>query len=126
VAEPSLALQKALLSGLSTISAPTYSAVAQGTPYPYVTVDRMVAARIPFLESRKQERFVFLTVWSETKGHEEVLRIMGEIDAALHGVSFTLDTGRMISIQVEDLSTDRDADDVTFRGTVTLRVLTEH
>ena len=126
MAEPSLALHKALLAALNPISASVFDGVPQGASFPYVTLDRTVLDRLPYLTARKQERFTFLTIWSEVKGQQQVLQIMGEIDALLDGASLTLDTGRVVLIQVDSASTDRDADTVTFRGSVVLRVITEH
>ena len=127
MAEPGRALHKALFARLSSeLSCAVYDAVPQTTAYPYVTLDTEVSNNFDFLTSRKQERFHFLTVWSESKGQEEIKGIFGEIDAALDGYSFTLDTGTVVSVLVDGTSTRRDADNVTFSGTVILRIVTEH
>ena len=127
MAEPGLALHKALLARLdANLSVPVWDAVPQRSAFPYVTIDTSISTNIDHLVERKDERFVFLNVWSETRGQEEVLSIMGQIDAALHNASLTLDTGRVARILVERKFTQRDADDVTFQGQVTLRIITEH
>jgi hypothetical protein len=126
VADPSLALHKALLARMSSLTVPVFDAVRQGQAYPYVTVDYSIAGEVNHLRERLDERFVYLTVWSETRGQEEVLRIIGEIDALLDGAKLSLDTGTAVSIKVDRKATQRDADNVTFMGTVTLRVLTKH
>lgn len=126
MAEPALALHEALFAQLLTLSTPVYDGVPQDTAYPYITIDSSVAANIDHLVERMQERFVYLNVWSESRGQEEVLRIIGEIDALLHGADLTLDTGTVVSVRVDQTSTRRDADNVTFMGSVTLRVITKH
>ena len=127
MADPSLALHKALLARLQDgCSCEVYDAVPQGAAYPYVTLDSEVSNNYDFLSARKDERFHFLTVWSESRGQEEIKRIFTQIDAALAGYEVTLDTGSIVSILVDSTSTRRDADNVTFQGTAILRVVTEH
>src|SRR5690606_10310571 len=125
-ADPGLALHKALYAALGDLSCPVHDGVSQGTPFPYVTLDASTSGNMDFLASRLDERFVYLHVWSEVRGQEEVLRIMGEIDALLHGRHLPLDAGRVVSISVDQKSPTRDADGVTFMGRVTLRILTTH
>lgn len=126
MAEPSLALQKSLLAALSGLSCEVYDGVPQNAAFPYVTLDGDLSTQVNALVERKSEHYPTLTVWSQARGKEEVLRIIGEIDAAVDGASLTLDTGRAVHVKVESTSTRRDADNVTFGGTVTLRIITEH
>lgn len=125
--EPGLALHKAILATLKDgLSVPVYDAVPQGTPFPYVTVDTSITANADALVERIDERFIFLNVWSQVRGQEEVLSIIGEIDRLMHNNKLELDHGYVVSIQVDRKMTRRDADNVTFQGQVTLRVLTHH
>lgn len=127
MADPGLALHKALLAALdAALTVDVWDAVPQGSAYPYVTVDTSMAANADYLTSRKDERFVFLSIWSETRGQEEVLSIIGQIDAAMSGATLTLDTGRVVRVWIDRKSTQRDADNVTFMGQVVLRIITEH
>lgn len=127
MADPGLALHKALLAALdAALTVDVWDAVPQDSAYPYVTLDTSIASNADYLTVRKDERFVFLNVWSETRGQEEVLSIIGQIDAAMSGVALTLDTGRVVRVWVDRKSTQRDADNVTFMGQVTLRIITEH
>lgn len=128
MADPGLALHKELLAQLRDgCSCAVYDALpTTGAAYPYVTLDTEVANNFDFLNTRKQERFHFLTVWSERRGQEELKRIFGEIDTALAGARLQLDTGSVVSVLVDGTSTRRDADNVTFQGTVILRIVTEH
>lgn len=125
--EPGLALHKAILATLKDgLSVPVYDAVPQGASFPYVTVDTSITANADALVERIDERFIFLTVWSQVRGQEEVLSIIGEIDRLMHNNKLELDHGYVVSIQVDRKMTRRDADNVTFQGQVTLRVLTHH
>lgn len=126
MAEPGKALHKALFAKLGALSTPVYDAVPQGTAYPYITIDMSAASNMDALVERTQERFVYLNVWSESRGQEQVLGIIGDIDAALHNVRLTLDTGTVVSVRVDQTATRRDADNVTFMGSVTLRIITQH
>lgn len=126
MAEPSLALHKALFAALGGLSTPVYDGVPQGAALPYITLDTSISGSVNHLVERVDERFVFLTIWSEARGQEEVLRIAGDIDAALDGADLSLDTGSVVSVQVDRISTRRDADNATFSGQVTLRVVTQH
>lgn len=126
MAEPTKALHKALLAALdSACSCPVYDAVPHGATMPYVTLNTMIASNIDHLGERHDERFVFLSIWSESRGQAEVLGIIGEIDS-LHDSSLSLDTGSVVSVRVDEKATQRDSDNVTFQGTVVLRVLTSH
>ena len=91
-----------------------------------MTVDTSITSNADALVERIDERFVFLNVWSQVRGQEEVLSIIGEIDGLMHNNKLELDDGYVVSIQVDRKMTRRDADNVTFQGQVTLRVLTHH
>jgi hypothetical protein len=131
MADPGLALHKALIVALADITdggqdVEVYDAVPQGASLPYVTLDFSVSNRADLLNDRRDDRFVYLNVWSEVRGQEQVLRILGELDSRLHQASLPLDTGRVAWSHVEQKLTQRDADNVTFMGRMTLRVVTEH
>lgn len=127
MSDPSLALQQALYQRLSAeLSCPVYDAVPQDTAFPYVTLDYEVATNRDFLASRLDERFLYLSVWSQYPGQAEVKRLMGEIDAAVHGKSLPLTTGQSTRISVRRKSTNREPDGRTYQGQVVLQVLTPH
>lgn len=131
MAEPGLALHKALLAHLGSLevdsaSIPVYDAVPQGAAMPYVTVDFSISSRADHLVERRDERLVYFNVWSEQRGQAEVLKILGALDALLHRADLTLDTGHAAYTLVESKSTRRDTDNVTFMGRLTLRVMSEH
>lgn len=128
MSEPSAATQKALYTALSAALSPikVYDAVPQGAAYPYVVINNTEIVTADFLGSRKDERMVYLSVWSQYRGQKEVLDILADIDAALHRTALTLETGRMVQCFVADKGTSRDSDNLSFQGRVKLRIITQH
>jgi len=127
MSDPSLPLQKAIYTALTNaLSCGVYDSVPQGAAYPYVVMDREEAIDADYLSNRKDERFLYLSVWSRYHGQKEVKEIMADIDAALHRQKLAMDSGRMVICYVQRKTTVRDSDNLTFQGAVTLRVLTEH
>jgi hypothetical protein len=78
------------------------------------------------INSRRDERFFYLNVWSTWPGQKEVLDILAEIDTALHRKKLTMSTGRWVRSFVERKATSRDTDGKTYMGRATVRVITEH
>lgn len=124
--DPAAAVQKAVYEALQSISADVYDYVNQETEYPYVVIDTQGSMNDDPLDSRRDERYMLLSVWSRYKGQKEVLDIMTEIDTALHNKSLPMDTGTMVICRVLDKDTTRDSDNETFMGRVKLRIVTEH
>lgn len=128
---PTLALHKAIyaaLSGMTVngVDVPVLDAVSQEQAFPYVTIDTHRSSQMDALVEKRDDRYVFLSVWSETRGQEEVIRIMAELASRLDRVRLSLDNGFVRHMSVYDVQTRRDADNVTFQGTVILRAMTEH
>lgn len=127
MADPSFALQVALFDRLELeVSCPVYDSVPMNADFPYVSLDYEISTNTDPLASRRDIRFFYLSVWSDFKGQEEVKRLMAEIDAATHERPLPLTTGRVVSIRVERKQTNREPDGVTFMGSVTLRIITQH
>jgi hypothetical protein len=94
---------------------------------PYVSIDREISANASPISGRKREqRLVYLSVWSDAHGQAEVKRILGEVVAALDERRLPLTVGRAVSVRVEQADAQRDADGVTYQGSVTVRVITTH
>jgi hypothetical protein len=128
MSDPSLATQKAIFEALSSGLSPVkvYSAVPQGTSYPYVSMDSMVTMPDDPLAKRRDERILYLSVWSRYHGNKEVQQIMTSIYNLLHQVRLPMDTGRMVKCFVKSRVCRRESDNLTFQGAVVLRVITEH
>lgn len=134
MSDPSAAVQKAVYAALAASGAitrggsdvPVYDHVPEGTAKPYVVLESMISAAADYLSNRKDDRLLYLSVWSTYRGQAEVLDIMEQIDAALADARLTLETGALIRCQVAQKRTVRDIDMVTFQGQVTLRLMTAH
>jgi hypothetical protein len=128
MADPSVALQEALFARLEAeVSCPVYDGAPMDSPMPYVSFDREISTNSSPISGRKREqRLIYLSVWSDAHGQAEVKRIIGEIVAALDERKLTLTVGRAVSVRVEQADAQRDADGVTYQGSITVRVITTH
>lgn len=127
MADPGAALQKAVLGALSAgLSVPVYDAVPQGAAFPYVSLDSTVTDSADFLRERLDDTFMYINAWSESRGQEHVLRLIGEINSLLNGQTLVLDDGVMVSMRVVSKAARRDADNVTYMGNVTLRIRVQY
>lgn len=127
MAEPTLALQTALLAAVKgVVTVDVWDAVPQDTAYPYITLDTMNVSNEDLLGGyRIDRRFVYLNIWSRAYGQAEIMTIMGQIDT-LNETVITLSTGNMVSLRVDRKTTVREPDNLTFMGQVMLRIITTH
>lgn len=128
MADPSVALQEALFARLvAEVSCPVHDGAPMNTPKPYVSIDREVSTNIrPISGRRREQRLIYLSVWSDAIGQAEVKRINGEIINALDERKLPLAAGRAVSVRVEQADAQRDADGITYQGSITVRVITTH
>lgn len=128
MADPSLALQEAIFARLKAeVSCPIYDGADINTPMPYVSIDREISVNSSPISGRKREtRLLYLSVWSDAVGQAEVKRINGEVIAALDERRLPLEVGRAVSVRVEQADAQRDADGITYQGSITVRVITTH
>jgi hypothetical protein len=128
MADPSFALQVALFDRLEAevVSCPIYDHVPMNAPFPYVTIGTEISTNDDALASRREIRLIYLAVWSDFEGQEQVKLLMAEIDAALHERPMPLTTGRVVSIRVIRKQAIPEPDGVTYQGSVTLRIITQH
>ena len=128
MADPSVALQVALYELLtSALTVPVHDSVPEDTPYPYVVIDSEISSNASPLSGKKRDdRLLYLSVWSDYQGQSEVKRINAEIAQALDGIKLPLSTGRAVAIRVLRTSSNREPDGRTYMGAVTLRIITQH
>lgn len=128
MADPSVALQEALFARLEAeVSCPVHDGAPMDSPMPYISFDREISTNISPIAGRKREqRLIYLSVWSDAHGQAEVKRINGEIIAALNERPLPLEVGRAVSVRVEQADAQRDADGVTYQGSITVRIITTH
>lgn len=128
MADPSVALQEAMFARLDAeVSCPIFDGAPMDTDMPYVSFDREISTNIsPIAGRKRQQRLIYLSVWSDAHGQAEVKRILGEVVAALDERRMPLTVGRAVSVRVEQADAQRDADGVTYQGSVTVRVITTY
>lgn len=130
MADPAFALQVALIdvlsAGLEPLGCPVYDGAPLDTPRPYVSLDSEISNEADFLNSRMDHRFLYLSVWSDFKGQQEVKQLMAVIDNLLTGRRLTLTTGHVAGLQVLRKQSQREPDGETYQGAVTLRIYTQH
>ena len=116
------------LTGTSGQNVPVYDGIApQGSRYPYVILDGQAMTSDDPLASRRDMRFVYLSVWSTYRGQMEVHQILGQAYELLHEERLPMADGyRMVRIRVTRQQTSRDADEATYMGTLTLEARIEH
>ncbi len=126
--DPSVALQEAMFARLEAeVSCPVFDGAPMATDMPYVSFDREISTNIsPIAGRKRQQRLIYLSVWSDAHGQAEVKRILGEVVAALDERRLPLTVGRAVSVRVDQADAQRDADGVTYQGSVTVRVITTH
>lgn len=126
--DPSVALQEALFARLTAeVSCPIYDGAPMDTDMPYVSIDREISTNTTPIAGRKREqRLIYLSVWSDAHGQAQVKRIVGEVVAALDERRLPLEVGRAVSVRVEQADAQREPDGVTYQGSITVRVITTH
>ena len=128
MSDPSVALQEAMFARLEAeVSCPVFDGAPMDTDMPYVSFDREISTNIsPIAGRKRQQRLIYLSVWSDDHGQAEVKKILGEVVAALDERRLPLTVGRAVSVRVDQADAQRDADGVTYQGSVTVRVITTH
>ncbi len=126
MAEPTTALHTALLSQIEAlVTCDVWDGVPQGTEYPYIVVDYTTMGNEDLLNTRLDRRFIYLSIWSRSPGQAEVMGILSQLDA-LNNSTLSLSTGAVVAIRVERKRTNREPDNLTFMGHITLQILTTH
>ncbi|NMX62287.1 DUF3168 domain-containing protein [Pseudomonas sp. WS 5079] len=128
MSDPSVALQEAMFARLEAeVSCPVHDGAPLDAPMPYVSFDREISTNIsPIAGRKRQQRLIYLSVWSDAIGQAEVKGIIGEVVVALDERRLPLTVGRAVSVRVEQADAQRDADGVTYQGSVTVRVITTY
>lgn len=114
-----------VLDGLSP-SVPLFDHVPDGHGYPFVQFSRAVVTPDNLLSSKVSRVQISLTVYSNFRGQQQVLEILGAIENALDDVNLALDDGSSVRCDLERADTVRDQDGVTYTGTAIYSVLVDH
>lgn len=131
-----LAVQKAIVAALAALTAPAeaggalvavpvYDHTPENAAYPFVSLDAHQVVPADDLASRMDRHTVYLTVWSLYRGKRQVMAILDGIRTTLHEAELVLEAGVSVSCRVQSTIVRRDADDVTYQGSLTLAVITD-
>ncbi|WP_421863764.1 DUF3168 domain-containing protein [Parvibaculum sp.] len=123
-----LALQKAIyvrLAGDTALAALVATRLYDNVPgdagFPYLALGENETRDWP----GGTEHRLALHAFSRGGGRAEAKRIMGAVNAALHDASLTLEGHELVNLRFLDGTTRREADGITWRGTIRFRAVTE-
>lgn len=105
-----------------TPAVPFYDHPPQDAAFPYVTLDRVVGTNADILAATVVSFLFYFTVWSRARGHAQVQRIVGTLRDAMNQVEPLPASGHLIQCRVTRVDVVRDADGVTYQGSVELVV----
>lgn len=105
---------------------PVFDHVPQGTAFPYVQFGRVIRTADNNFASKLSRVQVTLSVFSDFRGQEQVLSILGAIEAVLDEATLTLDSGVAVRCDLERADTVRDQDGVTYSGSAIYLVIADH
>jgi len=123
-----LALQKAIYERLAgdaalaaLVAARIYDNVPGDAGFPHLALGENETRDWP----GGTEHRLALHVFSRGGGRAEAKRVMGTVNAALHDASLTLEDHALVNLRFLDGTTRREADGITWRGTIRFRAVTE-
>ena len=123
-----LELQKAIYAQLAgdedlaaLVATRIYDNVPGDAGFPYLAIGGNETRAWP---GGMEHRLAF-HAFSRSGGRAEVKRIMGAVNAALHDASLTLEGHALVNLRFLDGTTRREADGITWRGTIRFRAVTE-
>lgn len=130
MADTAVAVHQAVFDALKAVfdgvGIPVVDHPVPNQAFPFVDINRHTIGQNDTFVEAGSEHFVFLTCWSEHRGHGEVMSMLEKVQEALHRAKLPLATGHFILCVVTDRRTDLDVDGVTYSGSATVRVMTEH
>src|SRR5438874_11107225 len=125
----SLALQKAMRARLAGDAllvaliggARVYDDVPQGTSKPYVAFGDIATRDWSTKDSRGEEHFVTLHVWSDERGKKQAYEVIAAIDRVLDGAALILEGHRLINLATTFWTVTREAPGELYCGLVRMR-----
>ncbi|MFC0709225.1 hypothetical protein [Azorhizophilus paspali] len=97
---------------------------ADGDAVSLLRLDYEISSNASPISGRKrQQRLIYLSLWSDYQGQAEVKGILGESVAALDERPLEPTTGRAVAVRVPR-GTHREPDGVTYQGSATVGVFT--
>ena len=122
-----LAVQRGVLKACEAAAAPfnarVFDHVDFNRDFPFVALDNHQTLENDGADILGFTHNFFLSVWSDYRGKKEVEEIMDAIWRAVHERRLPLENGVHVLCRVGEMSADRDADGVTYQGTMALRII---
>jgi hypothetical protein len=129
---PALSLQKAIWAALvadagvgALIGDRIYDSAPRDAVFPYVSIGATTANDWSTGTEDGTEHRVTLLAWSRGRGQSECHAIAEAIRAALNDAALALDGHTLVNLHFESADTRREADGITWRGTIRFRAVTE-
>lgn len=127
-----LALQKAIFARLASddalaalVAARIYDNVPGDVSFPYMTLGEAQVSDWSTGDSEGAEHRLAFHVYSRGGGRAEAKDILGAINGTLHDAPLLPEGARLVSLRFLDAETRREADGITWRGTIRFHALTE-
>jgi hypothetical protein len=116
VSDPSLPLQKAMVTAMTAAGVTVYDQVPPGAAFPYVTVGdcQVIPDKADCIDGA--EVFPQVDVWSRTTGYPETKRIASDVLAALDDKPLAVDGYQLVVFEFVDVRYVRDPDGITRHG----------
>ena len=116
MSDPSLPLQKAMVTAMTAAGVTAYDQVPPGAAFPYVTVGdcQVLPDKADCIDG--SEVFPQVDVWSRTTGYPETKRIATQVLAALDDAPLAVDGYHLVLFEFVELRFVRDPDGITRHG----------
>lgn len=136
MADITLAIQKAIIGKLAGITAPgaqggmatvpIYDHQPENAAFPFVVISGQGVAPDDAYDALYSQHTIYLSIWSLYRGQRQALAIMSAIFDRLHNADLTLEAGESLLCRVTSQLTNREPDDITYQGAMTITVIAAH
>lgn len=122
------AFRKSIETTLSAALAPVpiYGHPPANMAMPAVTLDRIMAEPDDLLGERQTRITITFTTWSNARGPRELEAIHGAMRTSLHNTAFDMADGATALCRWQRDDIIRDADGVTYVGSILIQGVLEH
>lgn len=104
--------------------ASVYDFLPHSAEYPYVVFDQHQTLPMDGSELPGFTHLFYLSIWSDYYGTRVIESILARLWKAFHEQQLVLEEGTFVLCQVTDQRSQRDVDNLTYQGAMTLSVIT--
>ena len=133
MASLALAIQDAIADALigiettddagATIVVPVHGDVPDDAAFPYVEIGQQSKVPIDDYDETLDLHVIYLSVWSRYRGKAQVLTVLAAMEQRLHDRQLLLASGSCVSCRVSNQVANREPDNVTYQGAMTVQVI---